>query len=276
MIELWSLRDEACAERLVNAELQGDLADALLAIEGVEEDVRSEVVSLLEEWGRDVAKCVKGDGVEDSIDALREILVDSLDFRGDSQRYYLEKNSYLSDVVETKCGLPILLSAVWVIVGKYAGLQVEGVGMPGHFIIRVGGDGGQLVDPFRGGEILSVAECKGIYDKLFGHMRPWDSSLLEPVSISAILERVLQNLLNVFTKQKRLAPLYRTVRRLSILRPDVPEWLLNQGQIAEFAGFVDVALSAYQLFVEQFEGVPQSEHAKAKIVLLSQKLNEMN
>ena len=79
-------------------------------------------------------------------------------FRANTADYYDPKNSFLHHVVEARRGLPILLSVVWMEVGRRAGAFTAGVGLPGHFVVRVGTRGGVLVDPFAGGRLVSVED----------------------------------------------------------------------------------------------------------------------
>src|SRR5688572_23248322 len=69
--------------------------------------------------------------------ALVQLLVTDEGFDGNHADYYDPKNSYLNDVLDRKVGLPITLSLVAAAVGTRAGLTVEGVGLPGHFVAKV-------------------------------------------------------------------------------------------------------------------------------------------
>ena len=48
-------------------------------------------------------------------------------------------------------GIPISLSILWMEVGRRAGLEMQGVGLPGHFVVYAAG---QLVYPFHYGEAI--------------------------------------------------------------------------------------------------------------------------
>ena len=50
--------------------------------------------------------------------------------------YYDPRNSYLNEVLDRRTGIPITLSAVAMAVGGRAGLEVVGVGLPGHFVAK--------------------------------------------------------------------------------------------------------------------------------------------
>lgn len=87
--------------------------------------------------------------------ALSAVLGQRHGFEGDSKRYDRPENSMLDLVLETRRGLPILLSVIYAAVGRRAGLPICGVGMPGHFVVgHFGSRPPVLLDPFRRGSVL--------------------------------------------------------------------------------------------------------------------------
>jgi regulator of sirC expression with transglutaminase-like and TPR domain len=55
-------------------------------------------------------------------------------------------------VLRRRRGLPILPSVLWLAVAERAGVELAGVGLPGHFVVAHLGAAPPLVlDPFRGG-----------------------------------------------------------------------------------------------------------------------------
>lgn len=93
--------------------------------------------------------------------ALSAVLGDRHGFAGDKKRYDRPENSMLDLVLQTRRGLPILLSVVYVEVGRRAGLPIAGVGLPGHFVVgHFGGAQPVLMDPFHGGTVLGEQPVK--------------------------------------------------------------------------------------------------------------------
>ena len=66
--------------------------------------------------------------------ALARVLGEEEGFRGDFNEYDAPSNSFLHQVLDTRRGLPILLSILWVEVARGAGIRADGVGLPGHFV----------------------------------------------------------------------------------------------------------------------------------------------
>ena len=80
-------------------------------------------------------------------------------FRGNTEAYTDPRNSYLDEVIERGLGIPITLSLVYLEVAARAGLECDGIGYPGHFIVRYGyPESPVYVDPFQQGARLDREE----------------------------------------------------------------------------------------------------------------------
>ncbi|HTJ76778.1 MAG TPA: transglutaminase-like domain-containing protein [Acidimicrobiales bacterium] len=142
---------------------------------------------------------------ERTLDGWRRHLFVHLGFSGNVRRYYDPANSFLNDVVRRRRGLPITLSVLGIEVGRRVGLRFEGVGMPGHFLLRH--DSGTYVDPFEGGRLLDRAGCIERFHALHGPRTPFLANYLDTVGPLAILDRILNNLKAVYTGRGDIAAL---------------------------------------------------------------------
>ena len=118
-----------------------------------------------------------------TVAALKRVLFEDLGFRGNADDYYDARNSFLNQVLERRIGIPITLSVVFLEVGWRVGLAVEGIGAPGHFLVRAEGrivdcfNAGVEVDPGRA--VLPVAGKRAILERMLGNLariappRPW-------------------------------------------------------------------------------------------------------
>src|SRR5262245_11589358 len=98
---------------------------------------------------------------------LATFLATECGFRGNQDDYYDPRNSFLNDVLERRTGIPISLAVVLLEVGARLGLSIEGVGFPGHFLVRVQGSAGPVFyDPFFGGRTISATEMLSRYRAL--------------------------------------------------------------------------------------------------------------
>ena len=125
--------------------------------------------------------------------AVTAELFEALGYRGNREHYTDPENSYINRVIERRLGIPITLSLVYMEIAQRVGLECDGIGFPGHFLVRCGGDDGFFLDPFNGGEQLSRQDLEG---RLEGHTADLPSldSLLAAVTRRQILQRMLVNL----------------------------------------------------------------------------------
>src|SRR5436305_6455522 len=102
--------------------------------------------------------------------ALTRYLFHELGFRGNLLNYYDPRNSYFNEVLDRRTGIPITLSVLAVAVGARAGLTVQGVGLPGHFIAKAVAPDQEdvLFDPFHAGRLLTPPQCKVLVEQVTG------------------------------------------------------------------------------------------------------------
>ena len=126
---------------------------------------------------------------------LSEYLFDEVGFSANQEDYYDPRNSYLNEVLERRVGIPITLSLLYIEVGKRLEMDLEGVGMPGHFLVRVKSSQEDiLVDPFHRGIILSEQECARRLQQIVGDTVAWDKRYVAGVSDRQLITRILRNL----------------------------------------------------------------------------------
>ena len=140
-----------------------------------------------------------------TLDGWRRHLFVELGYSGDVQRYYDPGNSFLNEVVRRRRGLPITLSVLGMELGRRIGLRLEGVGMPGHFLLRHQPD--VYVDPFDAGRILNRSGCEERFRAVNGPRAAFRTAYLDPVGPRAILARILNNLKAVYTGRGDIAAL---------------------------------------------------------------------
>ncbi len=132
-----------------------------------------------------------------TLDGLLHAVYDVEGFRGNTEDYYDPRNSYLDQVLDRRLGIPISLAVVVMEVGRRLGLPLVGIGMPGHFLVRLEADPPALIDPFDAGKRLTLADCEARFNAAQGDDARFDPSLLVPVGRRAILARMLGNLKQV-------------------------------------------------------------------------------
>lgn len=208
-------------ERALNAP-GPDLAPAALAIAGVEYPSvdSARYLGRIEQMGREAAArlaSVKTAHGDDSVRAFNEYLYDEQGFTGNRERYDDPRNSFLNEVLDRRTGIPISLAVIYLEVARRAGLRVEGVNFPGHFLLRTGfraaglsgpphvhpeGSDPLIIDPFHGGALLSEADCRELLRQHVGEEAAFDQSLLEPATRNEIVTRMLVNLKRLYVRMR--------------------------------------------------------------------------
>ncbi|MGQ9865980.1 MAG: SirB1 family protein [Pseudanabaenaceae cyanobacterium] len=160
---------------------------------------------------------------------VREIgnyLFQELGFRGNEADYYNPRNSFVTDVLRDRLGIPITLSLLYLVLGERIGLPFAGIGLPGHFIVKpCHPDLAIFVDPFYGGEILFAEDCGDRLREIYRAPVTLRPEYLQPVSGRRILERMLGNLKAIYLqRQEARKALAATERLLALNQESIQQW----------------------------------------------------
>ncbi len=149
----------------------------------------------LERLARDVAAAGAAESAEARARLLAEVLVGAHGYRGDRETYDDLANADLVRVIERKRGLPVALAILWLHAGRAQGWAVEGLGFPGHFVVRIGGaDGQAIVDPFAGGRVIGTPELRQLLKRVGGEDAELTPRHTRAVGNRAILLRLQNNI----------------------------------------------------------------------------------
>jgi regulator of sirC expression with transglutaminase-like and TPR domain len=155
-----------------------------------------------------------------SIAAVNYVLFRQYGFHGNRDDYFDPKNSFLNEVIERKTGIPITLSVLYMEVAQRVGFMLDGVGFPGHFLVKCVGDGEEIViDPFNGGEIKSREDIDKMLFDLYGGKVVFHSDFFAPSTKKDILKRMLTNLKAIYINRNDLVRSLSALDRLVILDP---------------------------------------------------------
>ncbi len=127
-----------------------------------------------------------------------EYIHGELRFDGARDDYYDAQNSFINCVLKRRRGIPISLSALYLILAERLGLPLRGVGMPGHFIVKYQSEEEPIfLDPFDRGKRLSVGDCASIVREFGYH---FDVRFLQETPPRRIVERMLNNLIGIYKR----------------------------------------------------------------------------
>ena len=168
--------------------------------------------------------------------ALSRFLFDDIGFAGNQRDYYDPRNSYINEVLKRRLGIPITLSLVYMEVGRRLGVNMVGVGLPGHFLMRHADEPGLFVDAFNGGLLLSREECIDRFRELTHPDERWSDQYLAPIAKREVLTRMLRNLkLSHLRRKDNERALFATTM-LICLRPDLAEERRDRGVVQSRLG----------------------------------------
>ena len=160
------------------------------------------------------------------LDGVLEYIFGTLGFQGNERSYYDPRNSYLNEVLQRRLGIPISLSVLVMEVARRLDIELDGVSMPGHFLLCDRSEPRVFVDSFNQGAQLSATDC----EKLFWQHAPaaadfqsgFQNGFLEPVSLVTVAERMLSNLVAIHYGGRNVEALRRVCELLSCL-PEADE-----------------------------------------------------
>lgn len=183
---------------------------------------------------------------EPTLDGVRHLLFDDLGFSGDRTTYYDPRNSLLPDVLDRRQGIPITLAVLTMAVARRVGAPVDGVGMPGHFLLRDRVDHRVFIDPFWGGVELDRAGCERRFRQVQGPDAAFDPTWLEPTPERAILARLLANLRAIHERQGSRDELARVLDLLNRLPGRTDDDARRLANVLASQGRFDEAASVHE------------------------------
>ena len=152
-------------------------------------------------------------------------------FRGNIRDYEDPRNSLMDRVLERRLGLPITLCALATHLAERCGVELHGIGFPGHFLVglQLEQEGVEplIWDPFRDGRRLHLDELAALFTSVVGRQVEADSEVLldhlRPCHSRLILTRMLENLRRHYGLAHERERVVDTLELLATLHPDVAQ-----------------------------------------------------
>jgi regulator of sirC expression with transglutaminase-like and TPR domain len=217
------------------------VAPAALAIAGVEYPALDAAPYLLrlERMGEAAAGRLKrheGAPAMVLIATLNAYLYEELGFSGNREHYDDPRNSFLNEVLDRRLGIPISLAAVYLEIGRRAGLRLEGVNFPGHFLVRAPAGPGDMediiVDPFHAGALLSEVDCRHLLRQHVGEEAAFEHGLLATATRQHIVVRMLVNLKRLYVRMRSFPQARAIADLLLAVDPSALAELRDRGLLA--------------------------------------------
>ncbi|HKE87106.1 MAG TPA: transglutaminase-like domain-containing protein [Vicinamibacterales bacterium] len=186
------------------------------------------------------------------VKALNDYLFEELQFVGNRDHYEDPRNSCLNEVLDRRTGIPITLSVVYMEVARRAGLQVDGINFPGHFLVRCPERRGSdlIIDPFHAGALLSEHKCRLLLQKHVGNEVAFSKSLLLPATRHQIIVRMLLNLKRIYVNMRSFPQARDVTELLLAITPSALSELRDRGLLAYHLNDVTAALRDLQTYLK--------------------------
>jgi len=173
-------------------------------------------------------------------------------FAGNRAHYDDFRNSCLNVVLERRLGIPITLALVFMDVARRAGIDVQGVGFPGHFLLRGAEDAGDpplILDPFDGGRLLDEAACRDLLARMAGDDTTFTTQLLRPCTPRQMLARMLNNLKRTYVELRSFPQAHAATDMILVVEPTLLSELRDRGLLAYHLDDYQSALRDLEDFV---------------------------
>jgi regulator of sirC expression with transglutaminase-like and TPR domain len=181
-------------------------------------------------------------------------------FEGNTDHYYDPRNSYLNEVLDRKLGIPISLSVLYRALAERLGLEMSGVNLPAHFMLRVGqGESTIFVDPFHSGALLDREGCARRITERIGQPVELTDLQLARCPLDLVVSRMLRNLKAIYIQQRDFPSAVPVQRRLAALNPGDPH---EQRDLGMLFLQVDRPAEAIGPLQEYLNAQPQADDAE--------------
>lgn len=201
--------------------------------------------------------------------ALNDYLFREQRFVGNDVHYEDPRNSFLNEVLDRRTGIPVTLALVYMEVARRAGLVVEGVNMPGHFLVRCPARRGMsspanaghyvldqdpedrdLIIDAHHGAFLTEEACGELMRRHAGDEAVWDVHLLGHATKPQILARMLLNLKRIYVRMYSFPQARNITELLLAVDPSATNELRDRGLLAYHLNDFSAALRDLQAYLQ--------------------------
>ena len=206
------------------------------------------------------------------VETANAFLFEELGLKGNYEDYYNPDNSYLNRVVESKLGIPITMSVIYIEVARRLAKPVFGIGLPGHFLIRYDdGDFSTYIDPYHGGTLLDAEGCCRL-----AQAESLDPEYLAPVDKRSIAMRMINNLRQIYFSRRDSPRALRLLDMLIEADPAGADEHKQRGVALLQMKRIPAALAAFRRYLELLPEAPDKERIQEQIRSLAHWMASQN
>ena len=195
------------------------------------------------------------------LDTLNTFLFTEQQFYGNRKDYYNPANSFLNEVLDTKGGLPISLSVLYLAMAYRLHLPIFGVGLPLHFIVKYQTEDTEiLIDPFHQGEILTPDACQARVESIVRQPVVFHTSYLNVTPKRTILYRLLNNLKQVYLRREQPNAAGRVIEQMLVVHPHSDEDVRDRGILHLQSRSYTEAIDWLSRYLTRVPAAPDKDH----------------
>lgn len=222
-------------------------------------------------------RCASTEKLRSVLGQVNWVLFVEEGFEGNAADYYDPRNSYLNEVLDRKMGIPITLSILYWRLAERVGLEVSGLNLPGHFMLKVSsGASSAIVDPFHSGIVLDRDGCRAQIARLAGPSVVLDEAHFTPSAPTTIVARMLGNLRAIYLQRHEYAAVVPILRRLAALNPSDADVRRELGLIYLKLDRLTESAAALQESLDCRADVPDNEAIRLLVKSLRREIAARN
>jgi regulator of sirC expression with transglutaminase-like and TPR domain len=203
------------------------------------------------------------------MDCLNEVLFVREGLRGNAEESNDPRNSFLNEVLDRKLGIPISLSVIYMEVARRIDFPVQGIGFPGHFIVKcAAGEREYLVDPFNHGRVLSLDDCQELLDRVYGGSVPMQPTFLSAMGKKSIITRMLFNLKGTYYQAEDYNKALSIVDRILVFNPGALSEIRDRGLLYMQTSLFSKALADLEHYLQHATAPEDLAYIEAHIKTL--------
>lgn len=157
--------------------------------------------NVLNEYAKELKEILASDNLTtDILEKISKYLFQTRNYKSNNKNYHDLSNHIISKVIETKFGIPLSLSFIYMFVAQRLNIPLKGIGLPGHFIVSLEVFNESIyIDPYSAGKLLTYKDCKNLVER--AGFKFYDD-YLKPVSVKQMLERMIRNMISSYEKMQ--------------------------------------------------------------------------
>lgn len=214
------------------------------------------------------------DKLETRLAALKDVIFIEEGYRGTEGRTNYIEYADIMRVIDRRKGMPIMVSVIYIAVGRALGWDVHGLVIPGHFIVRLDMDGGRLIfDPFNECKILEAPDLRQLVKKVLGPKGELSASYFEPSSNRAIILRSQNNVKTRLIEDEEYESALEIVEIMRLVAPNDYRLLFDAGVLYAKTGAANRAQRVLEEYIDIAPNAADREEAAQLLRQINVSLN---